>query len=71
MNATQAASTIRQYNPALADCWICQPSRRVDLAQAFAAGFKPDQYGEVPAMCWDVIRCALAERESRASMIGK
>jgi hypothetical protein len=71
MNATQAAAVIREYNPALADCWMLQPSRRVDLAQAFAAGFKPDQYGDVPAVCWEVIRSALADREARKAMVGK
>jgi len=71
MNATQAAAVIREYNPALADCWIRQPSRRVDLAQAFAAGFKPDEYGDVPAVCWEVIRSAFADREARRAMVGK
>ena len=71
MDVAKAAAVIRQYNPALADCWICQPSRRLDLANAFAAGFKPDQYGELPSLCWDVIRVALADLEKRRAMAGR
>ena len=72
MNAAiQTAALIRQYNPALANCWMSQPYRRLDLARAFAAGFAADQYGEIPAVCWTVIQSALADREARRSMIGK
>lgn len=72
MNAAiKTAEVIRQYNAALADCYLRQPLRRVDLANAFAAGFKPDQYGDVPSVCWGVIRSALADREARRAMIGK
>jgi hypothetical protein len=71
MNATiKTAELIRQYNPALAECWIRQPYRRLDLANAFAAGFSEDQYGDLPAVCWAVIRSALADSEARQSMIG-
>ena len=72
MTITQkTAEMIREYNPALADCWIRQPHRRLDLARAFAAGFSTDQYGELPAVCWEVIREALAHGEARRSMVGR
>ena len=72
MNAAiKTAAMIRQYNPALADCWIRQPYRRLDLANAFAAGFSPDEYGDLPAVCWAVIRSALADKEARSSMVGR
>ena len=70
-NAAATAATIRQHNPALADCYIRQPFRRVDLAQAFAAGFSVDQFGELPAVCWVVIRAAIADREARRAMVGR
>jgi len=69
--AHKTAEMIREYNPALADCWIRQPHRRLDLARAFAAGFSTDEYGELPAVCWAVIRAALAHREDRRSMVGR
>ena len=72
MNAAhKTAEMIREYNPALADCWIRQPHRRLDLARAFAAGFSADEYGELPAVCWAVIRAALAHGEARRSMVGR
>lgn len=72
MNAAmKTASIIRTYNAALADCYIRQPFRRVDLAYAFAAGFATNQYGDLPSCCYEVIRLALADRESGKSMIGK
>ena len=72
MNAAiKTAALIREYNPALANCWISQPFRRLDLARAFAAGFAADQYGELPAVCWTVIQSALADSESRRSMVGR
>jgi hypothetical protein len=72
MNAAiNTAALIRKYNPALADCWIRQPYRRLDLARAFAAGFSADEYGELPAICWTVIRSALADSEARRSMVGR
>jgi hypothetical protein len=69
--AHKTAEMIREYNPALADCWIRQPHRRLDLARAFAAGFSPDEFGELPAVCWAVIRAALAHGDARRSMIGR
>jgi hypothetical protein len=69
--AIKTANLIREYNAALADCYVRQPFRRVDLARAFAAGFKPDQHGDVPAVCWEVVRSALADCEARKSMIGR
>lgn len=71
MNAEKTAETIGKYNAALADCYLRQPFRRVDLARAFAAGFKPDKYGDVPSVCWEVVRSALADREVRKSMVGR
>lgn len=72
MNAiNNAAALIREYNPALADCWMRQPHRRLDLARAFAAGFPVDQHGEIPALCWDIIKVALADVESRRAMVGR
>lgn len=72
MNAAiKTADLIRKHNAAIADCYIRQPWRRVDLARAFAAGFKPDQYGDVPAVCWTVLRAAMADSESRRAMVGR
>jgi hypothetical protein len=71
MNVAATAELIRRYNPALADCYISQPFRRVDLAKAFANGFTPDDSGDLPPVAWSVIRAALADQRARLSMIGK
>lgn len=70
-NAAATAATIRQYNPTLADCYLRQPFRRVDLAYAFAAGFKVNQWGDAPKVAVEVIRAALADREARRAMVGR
>lgn len=67
----EAAAIIRTYNPALADCWLRQPFRRLDLARAFAAGFAVNEWGEAPPVAYEVIRVALADREARLAGIGK
>lgn len=69
--ATSTAAMISEYNPALADCWLRQPHRRMDLARAFAAGFSANEYGDLPAVCWAVIKAALADSEARRSMVGR
>lgn len=63
----ETADVIRQYNPALAERWLRDPFARVDIARAFAAGFKPDKYGDLPTVAWVVIRASLADQKSRAA----
>jgi hypothetical protein len=60
-----AADLIASYNPKLAECFRTQPLRRVDLAFAFAAGFKTNEYRDVHPVASLVIRAACADRESR------
>jgi hypothetical protein len=62
---TNAAAIIANYNPTLANLFIAQPLRRVDLAYAFSAGFAKNEYGDINATASLVIRAALLDRESR------
>jgi len=62
---TNAAAIIANYNPTLADLFIAQPLRRVDLAFAFAAGFAENEYGDIHPTASLIIRAALCDRENR------
>jgi hypothetical protein len=61
----EAHSIILEYNPQLAQCWIDQPSRRVDLARAFGRGFVKNEGDDMPEFCWFVLRMALADQKLR------
>ncbi len=63
---TEAAALIEQYNPKLAYCFRAEPFRRIDLAHAFAAGFKTNEHGDAPEICHLILRVAYADRDARA-----
>lgn len=68
---SEAADLIEKYNPMLAACFRLQPFRRVDLALAFAAGFKPNEYGDIPRICRLILEVAYADRSTRAALVGR
>ncbi len=61
-----AAALIAKYNPTLADCFRNEPFRRVNLALAFAAGFKRNEHDDVHPVASLILRVAYADREARA-----
>jgi hypothetical protein len=63
-----AAAIIELYNPKLAACFRTQPFRRVDLARAFAAGFKTNEFGDLPDFCYLILKAAYADRDSRVAL---
>lgn len=64
----EAAEVIRHYNPALADAWITDGWRRVDLALAFAAGFKHASVDDDPhPHAAIVLHVAYLLRDARAA----
>lgn len=60
----QSSRIISEYNPVLADCFLIEPWRRIDLAEAFARGFK-----DPPAFCAAIIRVAELDREIRQAAV--
>ena len=62
---TNTAAIIANYNPTLANLFINQPLRRVDLAYAFAAGFNKNEYGDIHPVAMLVIRAAYFDRDER------
>ncbi len=67
---SEAAALIESYNPSLAACFRSQPFRRVDLARAFAAGFKPNEYGDLPRICYLILEVAYADKAARSALVG-
>lgn len=61
----ETAALIRQYNPRLAEAFINQPFRRVDLAQAFSRGFADSIGGDIHPAANAVLRVAYADRDAR------
>ena len=61
----EAAAIIRQYNVALADAFLAQPFRRVELACAFSRGFVQNPEDDAPEFCNLVLRVAYADKEAR------
>jgi len=62
---SEAAEIIRMYNAQLAEAWMNQPFRRVDIASAFSRGFVVNPEDDAPAFCSIVLRIAYADKEMR------
>jgi len=63
----ETAELIAGYNPALARLWIAQPFQRVNIARAFAAGFRRESDDSDPhPAALAVLNVALLDREARA-----
>jgi hypothetical protein len=61
----EAASIIRDYDPALAEAFISNPFRRIDLACAFSSGFVKSPEDDAPEFCNIILRVAYADRDAR------
>jgi hypothetical protein len=62
-----AAALIATYNPALADCFRNEPFRRVNLALAFAAGFRKSVNDDIHPTASMVLRVAYLDRQTRVA----
>ena len=60
-----AAEAISLFNEKLAEMYRNQYWKRMDLARAFAVGFKVDEYGDYPKVAWLVIRATMNDKEQR------
>lgn len=58
----QSSLLIAEFNPALAKAWDSKPFSRVEIAYAFARGFKGE---DIHPAASAVIRAALMERDNR------
>lgn len=61
----KAAGLIRKFDPALAQAWVDQPFRRVDLATAFARGFANDECDDVNPTADLVLQISFWDRDMR------
>lgn len=61
----EAADLLRPFSQDLADAFLSDPFRRVDLAFAFASGFAKDETDDVHPTASLVIQVALFDRDSR------
>ena len=61
----EAADLIRPFSAELADAFIAEPFRRVDLALGFAAGFATEESDDIDPRASLVLRVAFADRDLR------
>jgi hypothetical protein len=64
---SEAAEIIRMYNAQLAEMWMTQPFKRVEIANSFSRGFVKNEEDDAPAFCSLIIRIAYADQEYRAA----
>lgn len=61
----EAADLLRPFNEELANAFLNEPFRRVDLALAFASGFAKEDTDDIHPTASLVLRVALFDRDSR------
>jgi hypothetical protein len=66
----ETADLLRPFSEDLADAFVADPFRRVDLAFAFAAGLAKHETDDVHPTAATVLQVALFDRDRRAATQG-